>query len=91
MKKLRKIFYGAIVLILVGVVAILVYLASQKPHYSGSINMQGLANKVEVIYDFYGIPHIYAESEEDAYFALGFVLGVARRDPAAMADLEKNR
>ena len=73
MKKLRKIFYGAIVLILVGVVAILVYLASQKPHYSGSINMQGLANKVEVIYDFYGIPHIYAESEEDAYFALGFV------------------
>jgi cell division protein FtsW len=25
------------------------------------------------------------------YFALGFVLGAARRDPAAMADLEKNR
>jgi hypothetical protein len=25
------------------------------------------------------------------YFALGFVLGAARRDPAAMADLENNR
>lgn len=72
MKKLRKIFYGAIVLILVGVVAVLIYLASQKPHYSGSIKLEGLTNEVEVLYDYYGVPHIYAESEEDAYFALGF-------------------
>ncbi|MBK7965432.1 MAG: penicillin acylase family protein [Bacteroidetes bacterium] len=73
MKILRKIFYSLIVLILSGIVVVLIYLASQKPHYNGSIKMPGLSNEVEVIYDYYGVPHIYAESETDAYFALGFV------------------
>jgi penicillin G amidase len=73
MKILRKIFYSFIVLLLSGIVVVLIYLASQKPHYNGSIKMPGLSNEVEVIYDYYGVPHIYAESETDAYFALGFV------------------
>lgn len=28
---------------------------------------------MEVLFDAYGVPHIYAENEEDAYFSLGFV------------------
>jgi penicillin G amidase len=35
--------------------------------------MDGLADKVEIKYDTYGIPHIYANSEADAYQALGYV------------------
>jgi len=73
MKMFRKIFYGLIVVLLTGIVVALIYLASQKPHYNGTLKMAGLHSQVEVIYDYYGVPHIYAESEEDAYFALGFV------------------
>lgn len=28
---------------------------------------------MEVLFDAYGVPHIYDENEEDAYFSLGFV------------------
>jgi penicillin amidase len=73
MRVLRKTIYFLLLFLLVGVVAILIYLASQKPHYNGSLKLNGLKEQVEVIYDFYGIPHIYAASEEDAYFALGYV------------------
>lgn len=37
------------------------------------MQLDGLGKQVEVLYDYYGIPHIYAASEEDAYFALGYV------------------
>lgn len=48
------------------------YLTSQKPKYAGLIQLTGLKEPVEVMYDYYGIPHIYAQNEEDAYMALGF-------------------
>ncbi|HAN77457.1 MAG TPA: penicillin acylase family protein, partial [Bacteroidales bacterium] len=35
--------------------------------------MPGLEKQVEVYFDTYGIPHIYAQSESDAYYALGYV------------------
>ena len=33
----------------------------------------GLENPVRVVRDDYGVPHLFAENELDAYFALGFV------------------
>ncbi len=36
-------------------------------------NLGGLKENVEVIIDKYGIPHIYAQNEPDAMFALGYV------------------
>ena len=44
-----------------------------KPQYDGEINLAGLESNVTIKYDTYGIPHIYAENESDAYFALGYV------------------
>jgi penicillin amidase len=72
MKRIRKIVVAVIALLLVLVVGVLIYLTSQKPKYAGLIQLEGLQKPVEVIYDFYGIPHIYAQAEEDAYMALGF-------------------
>ena len=73
MKILRKLLYIIIISLLVGVAAILIYLTSQKPQYNGSLELDGLQKKVEVVYDYYGVPHIYADNEEDAYYPLGFV------------------
>ena len=44
-----------------------------KPTYSGSIKLPTLNTAVEVHYDTYGIPHIYAESQREAFTALGYV------------------
>jgi len=72
MQVLRKFIYLLVFLIVVSAVGLLIYLTSQKPQYFGSMQVAGLKEQTEIIYDFYGIPHIYADNEEDAYFALGY-------------------
>lgn len=73
MKWFRKFVYVFIISLLVLVGGVLIYLTSQKPQYNGSVELAGLQQKVEVVFDYYGVPHIYAENEIDAYFALGYV------------------
>ncbi|SNS14516.1 penicillin amidase [Belliella buryatensis] len=43
------------------------------PIYHGTVNISGLESEVEVYFDDFGIPHIYAANPTDAYLALGFV------------------
>jgi penicillin G amidase len=40
---------------------------------SGTIELAGLAKPVEVLRDAWGVPHIFAASQEDLFFAQGFV------------------
>ncbi|WP_075351192.1 penicillin acylase family protein [Algoriphagus marinus] len=70
MKKIGIIIGSLILLILVGLLAF-IYLHS--PQYKGELNLEGLNSEVEVLFDEFGVPHIYAENEEDAYQALGYV------------------
>lgn len=37
-----------------------------------TIVVQGLAQPAEIVYDRFGIPHIYAKTEKDLFFAQGF-------------------
>jgi penicillin amidase len=62
----------------IGVVALaaaggLYYLRSSLPTVEGRIVLSGLGAAVAVTRDANGIPYIMAQSEADAYFALGFV------------------
>jgi penicillin amidase len=43
------------------------------PQKSGTLHIQGLHAAVEIITDTYGIPHIYAQSEDDLFFAQGYI------------------
>lgn len=40
---------------------------------NGTLRLDGLHEPVEVITDRYGVPHIYAQNEDDLYFAQGYV------------------
>lgn len=44
-----------------------------KPTYKGNLEISGLYNNTTVHFDDYGIPHIYANTEEDAIRSLGYV------------------
>lgn len=46
---------------------------THKPCYDGEKYLPKLMGEVQVYYDSYGIPHIYAENEKDAFRALGYV------------------
>jgi penicillin G amidase len=49
------------------------WLSTSLPETSGTTALAGLKGPVEIIRDKDGIPHVFAKSEEDAAFAIGFV------------------
>ena len=73
MRWIKKIIYLFSSIALLAALAIVLYLVSLKPQYSGSIEVKGLKSVTEVLFDSYGVPHIYAKNEEDAYLALGYL------------------
>lgn len=73
MKLLKRIII--IFLILLSILAIVIFFVanSLKPDYEGERKMAGLSQEVKVYFDAYGIPHIYAGNDKDAFRALGYV------------------
>jgi penicillin amidase len=77
MKRIRK------VLVIVLVVAVVITLAVAAlgtwlvrrpwPKVKGTMAVPGLSAPVDVIRDTWGVPHIYAQSEHDLFFAQGYV------------------
>ncbi|MFX0081580.1 MAG: penicillin acylase family protein [Candidatus Hodarchaeota archaeon] len=43
------------------------------PSISGSEKLKGIQDEVEILWDKWGIPHIYANSVDDAYFTQGYI------------------
>ena len=41
-------------------------------------SLEGLQKEVEILWDKWGIPHIYANSAEDAFFVQGYVHSLHR-------------
>lgn len=66
---MRYFFY--ILIIILVVLASVIFRA--RPQYAGDLEKLDIEASVEVLFDSYGIPHIYAESGEDAYRVLGYV------------------
>ena len=48
------------------------WLRTSLPQISGTLELAGIAAPVEVARDRHGVVHIRAETDDDAYFALGF-------------------
>jgi penicillin G amidase len=48
------------------------------PPLDGEVRVAGLAEPVEILWDRWGVPHIYAQSTHDLYFAQGYVLASER-------------
>jgi penicillin amidase len=70
---MKKILGSIALLLLIALIFGYFFINHAKPKYSGALSLAGLQAEVTVKYDEYGIPHIYAENETDAYFALGYV------------------
>jgi len=73
MKALKWILLVLVFLFLIAGIGILFWLHYLLPDYNGKIKSDLLSSDVDVYYDEYAIPHIYAQNENDAWFALGYV------------------
>ena len=72
--KVLKISGFVLILLLLGIAGYLFYLKSSlSPTYRGELSLADLDTAVEVYYTAYGVPHIYAETNHDAYYSLGYV------------------
>lgn len=70
MKKAAKIIG---ILLLVIAIGIFIFYRTLLPTYNGNLDIDNVQEEVTIHYDTYGIPHIYANNEADAFTALGFV------------------
>lgn len=62
-------------ILFIGFVGIAFYWTFYKPlpDYEESISLNGLSDAVDIHWDEFGVPHIYANDEQDLYYALGYV------------------
>jgi penicillin amidase len=82
MHALKKVLLVIASLIAIALIIIFVIIQrisnSGKPIYEGETDLPGLRGKVEVIRDERGMPHIYAENDNDLYMAVGYVMAQER-------------
>ena len=77
MNKYLKTFLGIITVVIPAILllGLLFSNLSQKSFYpdSGNISVSGINSPVKVYFDDYGVPHIFAQTEDDAYFTMGYM------------------
>src|SRR5665647_882247 len=73
MRTVIRVFLVLMLLCAIGAAAGYVWLRQSLPQLDGTVTLSGLKAPVDIVRDRHGVPHIYAGSVADAYFALGFV------------------
>ncbi|MHB8667580.1 MAG: penicillin acylase family protein [Burkholderiales bacterium] len=73
MKTALRVLSALILAILITLAAGYAWLRQSLPQLDGTVTLRGLEAPVDIVRDRYGVPHIYAGSAADAWFALGFV------------------
>ncbi len=68
----------AVLMVVAGLVALYAYLQATLPDYEGNQSLAGIQQEVDIIRDSFGMPHIYAQTDEDAFFALGYCMAQDR-------------
>ncbi len=64
--------YGLILLVLF-IFGTWIYIESHQPQLRGNLKLKSVEQSVDVYFDSFGVPHIYAQNSRDAYRALGYV------------------
>ncbi len=60
-------------LVVAAFIAFQVFFRLPLPSYSGTIEVAGLSAPVEVRFDEFAVPHIFAENDHDLFFAQGYI------------------
>ncbi len=67
-------FLVASFLLAAGAISLVWYVASNSlPDYDADYDIPGIAGPVEIVRDNFAVPHIFAASDSDVFFGLGFV------------------
>jgi penicillin amidase len=82
MKIFKRVLTLLLVLLVLAIGGAMIYLNNLKtravPDYNANVDLKNLSEKVTVIRDSLGIPHIYAKNEQDLYRTVGYVMAQDR-------------
>ena len=73
MKKTHKVFIILTAIILTSFLFIKNYLKPTELVYSGTIKTKEIKSPVNVYFDEYGVPSVFAENDEDMFFVAGYI------------------
>jgi len=74
MKKLLRIAVFFLFFLILGFFLFLFFLLyNSLPKTKGKVSLKGLTAEVKIIRDSWGVPHVFAQNEEDLFFACGYV------------------
>jgi penicillin amidase len=73
MKKVKKVLFVFLFIIVILFVVVAIYSFYQKPKYEGEVQLKRIQEKTTVYFDDFGVPHIYANTQKDAMVTLGYV------------------
>ncbi|MGR3342205.1 MAG: penicillin acylase family protein [Paracoccaceae bacterium] len=69
---LLRIFFGLVTSVLLAVVVVYWMASRSLPDYSATHRVAGISGAIEIVRDNANVPHIFAGSDADVYFGLGF-------------------
>lgn len=65
---------GTLALLCLALLFFFYYLITKSfPQTSGSLTVSGISSDVQVYRDEYGVPHVFGDSDNDVYFAVGYL------------------
>jgi len=70
---MKKILYAILAIIILVIGGLYLHLKLKVKSYNQEIKLTTLNEEAKVVFDEYGIPHIYASNTEDAFRLLGYV------------------
>ncbi len=73
MRILRGIGWTLLGLVIVAVLAVAGYRFAGMPQAAGELALDGVRGETRIVRDAHGIPHVFASSERDAWFAVGLL------------------
>jgi penicillin amidase len=79
MTRRLRIATSSLLLVLGALVSVLLWLHWRAlPRIGGHVTVEGCRGPIEIVRDRWGVPHIFAVSDEDGYFGLGFAVAQDR-------------
>lgn len=74
----KKVLVVSVTTVLILFITARLYLRSPIPFYEGEVELPELSETVEVFFDDYAVPHVFAENEADLFFAMGYLMARER-------------
>ena len=78
MKILKRILLSVFLLVLILISGIHFYVKLSLPDYDGEYRAAGIQGRTEIYRDASGLPHIFADSQDDLAFGMGFAMAQDR-------------